>query len=372
MIRRQDARQAARVRQPGGRPRAWAALKWFWAAALGCLVIGAAVLQMLGPPPRPGEVAAATPGTAPVTVPRPTQAAPTRRPAPAASEAAAMVIPAPTAAMLEPAPGFEGAALPRIGPDGQMPMRVYAAAFDAADKRPRVAVLLAGIGMAEIDSEEAIRATQASVSLAISPYAPRPGHLLEIARATGHELLISIPMEPLGYPLNDAGSHALLTGLSPAENQDRLIWALSRIAGYVGATAAMSGLNGERFAAGQQMMPVLDELAERGLLYVDPRPVPPRPGGPPPVRPGVRVADVVIDDPPLRADIEANLARLEQIARDRGSALGVAGLPAPVTVERLSAWGSTLGMRGIALVPVSALVPPPTPPASETAASPTR
>ena len=261
--------------------------------------------------------------------------------------------------MQEPAPAGDGATLPRIGADGRLPMQVYAARYDGADARPRVAVLLAGLGMAEIDSEEAIRATPPAVSLAVSPYAPKPSGLLELARAAGHEVLVSIPMEPLGYPLNDAGNRALLTGSSLVENRERLLWALSRFAGYVGATAAMSGLRGERFAGNEQMKPVLEELAGRGLLYVDPRPVALRPGDPPPARPGRRVADVVLDDPPARGEIEAKLARLEQAARDRGSALGVAGLPAAVTVERLAAWTMTLGLRGIALVPVSALVPPP-------------
>ena len=35
----------------------------------------------------------------------------------------------------------------------------------------------------------------------------RPG-----ARPTEHEYLLSIPMEPQGYPLNDPGASALLTG----------------------------------------------------------------------------------------------------------------------------------------------------------------
>ena len=214
---------------------------------------------MLGPPPRPGDAGAgARPAAAPVTAPRPTQAAAgTTAPPPAASDGCRRRSSRrPTAALLEPAPGFDGGMLPRIGPDGRMPMQVYAAAFDAADKRPRVAVLLAGIGMAEIDSEEAIRATPAAVSLAISPYAPRPGRLLEIARATGHETLISIPMEPLGYPLNDAGNHALLTGAAAGAEPG---------AADLGAVAhrrlcrrhrrRLSGLRGERFAAGQQMMP---------------------------------------------------------------------------------------------------------------------
>jgi hypothetical protein len=263
-----------------------------------------------------------------------------------------------------------GAVLPRIGPDGRMPMQAYAAPFDAADPRPRVAVLLAGIGMTETDSESAIRTAPAAISLAFSPYATRPAPLLEMARAAGHETLVSIPMEPVGYPLNDAGSHALLTGLAPAQNHERLVWALSRITGYVGATGAMSGLMGERFAAGEQMPPVLEELAARGLLYIVPRPSPAQLAAPSPPQPGLRVADVVIDDLPARPEIEARLAQLEQLARDRGGALGIAGRPDPVTVDRLQAWATSLASHGIALVPVSALVPPLTPPASDPQAKP--
>ncbi len=356
MMRREDVWQAARLWLGAiGRSRARVALGWFWATVLGVLAVGAAVLQVLGPLP-PSLVA--TPPAVPARPPEPDAAAVPHLP-PRQAPAANLGIPAPLASMQEPAPWFDGAMLPRIDAEGRMPMQAYAAPFDAADPRPRVAVLLAGIGMAEIDSEEAIRATPAAVSLAISPYAPRPGHLLELARAAGHEVLVSLPMEPLGYPLNDPGPRALLTGLSPAQNHEQLIWALSRIGGYVGATATMSGLRGERFAASPQMKPVLEELARRGLLYVDPRPVPSRPGGPSLARPGVRVADVVIDDPPVRSEIEARLARLEQLARDRGSALGVIGLPGPVTIDRLAAWTATLGARGVYLVPVSALVPPP-------------
>ena len=380
------------------RSRAWAALGWFWAVLLVSVVTGAVALQLLGPPPRP-QVAAApvvapppahrppapapaemapagpAPVAAPVAAPANVAAAPPR-PAAIAAPGAIVPVAAPIRALQEASTELEGATLPRIGADGRMPMQVYAAAFDAADPRPRVAVLLAGIGMAEIDSEDAVHATPAAISLAISPYAPRPARLLDVARQTGHETLVSIPMEPLGYPLNDAGNHSLLTGLPPAQNHERLLWALSRIDGYVGATAALSNLRGERFAAGEQMTQVLEELAKRGLLYVDPRPVPARPGAPTAVRPGLRVADVLIDDPPVRSEIEAKLSRLEQLARDRGTALGVVGLPGPATVERLAAWAATLSSRGLVLVPVSALVrapsPPPSLPSSDTATSPHR
>jgi uncharacterized protein len=247
--------------------------------------------------------------------------------------------------------------LPRLGADGRAPMQVYAAGYDPTDTRPRIAILLSDIGMSQQDSEDAIRSLPPAVSLAFSPYAIRPDPLLEAARAGGHEMLLSIPMEPPNYPINDAGNFALKTGDPAAANALRLEWAMSRISGYVGATAALGRLHGERFAgAADQMAPVLEELAGRGLLYVDSRTgLAARSGG---SLPPMRSVDLVIDALPVRTEIEAKLAQLEQVARDRGSALGLADSPVPVTVERLAAWLTTLSQHGLALVPVSALILP--------------
>ncbi|MBV9654356.1 MAG: divergent polysaccharide deacetylase family protein, partial [Acetobacteraceae bacterium] len=105
-----------------------------------------------------------------------------------------------------------------------------------------------------------------------------------------------------------------------------------------------------------QMDPVLRQIAARGLIYIDPRP-----GAAPPAGVWGRSVDVVIDEPANRPEIDAKLAELEQIARDRGSALGLAGAVRPVTVDRINAWASGLGARGLALAPVSALAEPPPP-----------
>jgi polysaccharide deacetylase 2 family uncharacterized protein YibQ len=221
-----------------------------------------------------------------------------------------------------------------------------------------VALLLSGIGPAEADSAEAIRATPAAITLAFSPYTFSPERLLSAARAAGHEFLLSIPMEPVGYPLNDAGNQALMSFVAADVNEQRLEWSMTRLAGYVGATGALGRLHGERFAqTGDPMQTVLGTLAARGLLYIDPRPR----NAATPVVPGRRAVDLVVDEPTVRSEIDAKLAQLEQIARDRGSAIGLAGGPTPVMTERLVAWTNTLGLRGLVLVPVSALVSNPAP-----------
>lgn len=347
--------------------RSMRALGWFWAAVLIVLAGGAGALQWLGPPHAAmAEHMAAHPMPA---APK-AMVAPTAGLAPAVGEAAGAeaaaqgAIAAPEAALLEPSQTFPGGMLPRIGPDGQMPMRVYAARAAPMDARPRVALLLSGIGMSETDSVDAIRNTPGAVSLAISPYAYRPERLIAEARRAGHEMLVSLPLEPARYPIDDPGNEALLTGSPPAVNAQRLEWVLTRFAGYVGATGALNGMRGERFAgAGELMAPVLRDLASRGLLYVDPRPG----AAPPPFVVG-RSVDVVIDEPAVRTEIEANLAKLEQVARDHGAALGLVGRPRPVTIDRISAWATTLGARGLVLVPVSAIVRrPPPPPSRQTA-----
>jgi polysaccharide deacetylase 2 family uncharacterized protein YibQ len=94
-----------------------------------------------------------------------------------------------------------------------------------------------------------------------------------------------------------------------------------------------------------------DQLAARGLFYIDPRP-----GQPPPARVRGRGIDLVIDEPAVGFEIEAKLATLVKLAIDRGSALGLAGLPRPVTVNRLAAWATQIAAQGVVLVPASALV----------------
>lgn len=339
----------------------------FWAVLLALLASGAATLQFLGAPPKPALLAGEPPPAQVAAAPLITAPAPDLPRAPTGPTLAGASprpewdgrIPAPIPALLEPSRTQPGASLPRIAADGRLPMQAYARPFDAADTRPRIGLLIAGLGLSEAESREAIENLPGPVSFAVSAYAPRIETLLQAVRERGHEILVSIPMESSGYPLNDAGTRSLLTGAGPDANQRNLETVLGRAAGYVGATGASDGMRGERFVQlASSFGRVTDELTKRGLLYIDPRP--PAPGLVPVTAQALtsRAVDLVIDDPATRAEIEAKLAQLERIARDRGSALGLASALRPVTLDRLAAWARTVEMRGFVLAPVSALVQP--------------
>jgi polysaccharide deacetylase 2 family uncharacterized protein YibQ len=275
---------------------------------------------------------------------------------PAASPGAPSPIAEPDPALLQPVEPGATNFLPRIAADGRMPMRVYAAYFDPNLKEPKLGLMLAGVGLNQVDSEAAIRTLPGGITLAFSPYAQNVGQLLDAARKARHEFLVSIPMEPQGFALNDPGPEALMTNLTPDDNHQRLEWVLSRFAGYVGATGALGRMRGERFAAlPEEMNPVLQELAQRGLLYIDPRP-----GSTRQPLAWSRTVDVVIDEPSSNPiDIDNKLAELARLAREKGSALGLATVVRPVTIQHVLAWTDWLPANGFALAPVSALVRPP-------------
>ncbi len=339
----------------------WPGLARFWLLVLLVIVAAAGVLQGLGPPSVRVAMAPAVGPATSAAVPAAVQPPPLvvqRRVGPPPNQPGRDQpgpVTDPDPALQEPGPDGKDDMLPRISADGRQPMQAYAAGFDRSSRRPRIAVLIASMGQGEVDSLHAINVLPGPVSFAITPYGGAVSRVIAAARAAQHEYLVSIPMEPQGFPLNDPGNQALMTGLGRGDNIVRLLWAMSRFGGYVGATGALGDLRGERFAGlSDQMEPVLAQLAQRGLLYVDPRP-----GQPPPALVWGRVADLIIDDPVNADAIDARLAELEGIAREHGSALGLAGAPRPVTVDRLAAWSGKLADKGLVLAPVSAIVQAP-------------
>ncbi|WP_270936697.1 divergent polysaccharide deacetylase family protein, partial [Falsiroseomonas oryzae] len=279
--------------------------------------------------------------------PEPPPLASAAAPAPAANP----VIAPPDPQLLEPS---RHGPVPRLGPEGRSSIRTYARPFDREDRRPRIGIVVNNMGLFAQHSEEAIRRLPPGVTLAFSPYALRTEPLLDRARARGMEFLVALPLEPQGFgPQADPGPQALLTSLNIGENLDRLDWALSRIQGQVGAIGGLGGMRGERFAANAELLATLQaNLTRRGLLYVDPRP-----GAPQPARAFGRPVDVLLDEPSaVRAEVERRLAELEAVARQNGSALGLANDPVPSVVAAIAGWASSLDARGLVIAPVSVLI----------------
>ena len=128
---------------------------------------------------------------------------------------------------------------------------------------------------------------------------------------------------------------------------------MGRFQGYVGLTSAM----GARFTASEpSFAPILRETGKRGLIFVDdgsnPRSVAGRIAGANSLP--FAKADVVLDSVPTSAEIDHALGRLEMLAREHGSAVGVASA-LPVSIEHIGKWAKAAESRGILLVPITAV-----------------
>jgi uncharacterized protein len=314
------------------------------------------------PEPPPAPVAAPPP---PAPLPAPVAEAPPPPPpplAPARPQAPAVAPePAPQTAVRPPPTPVPNVAVARPPPPALPPRDVaaptwvrFARPFDPEEKRPRIAIVIVDLGKSQAATNAAIQNLGGGITLAFTPYADGLAQWVALARAAGHEVLLSLPMEPTDFPNTDPGPQTLLTALTGRQNLERLTWTLERAQGYVGVINAQ----GSRFtASADAMRPVIDRLFQRGLLMVDARTAP--------NSVAVRIADDVglprayadrlIDQEASRPAIDRALADLERLARQNGAALGIAQTY-PVTFERLINWLAQIEARGFVIAPVSAVV----------------
>ena len=246
--------------------------------------------------------------------------------------------------------------IPRIAADGTRPSEAFAQPVKALPDRPnapRIAIVVAGLGISAIGASDALTKLPGPVTFAFAPYGADLDHLAARAREGGHEVLLQVPMEPFDYPDNDPGPQTLLTSLNAEQNIERLHWLMSRLQGYVGLANYMGG----RFTATEAALaPILREAAKRGLIYVEDGNSPRSVAGQLASANNLPYAkaDLTIDAVPTATEIDHALSRLEKTARDRGFAVGMANA-LPASIERIAVWAKAAESHGLLLVPISAV-----------------
>ncbi len=250
--------------------------------------------------------------------------------------------------------------LPRMAHDGARPLDVYASPRSAVSAlpsgAPRLALVVNGLGGDALISLQASKVLPATVTFAFVSTSVQLDDQAEQARLLGHEILLQVPMEGAGAS-DELGMRALLLNGARDKNLDALHWHMSRFAGYIGLTH----LQGARFmASASALSPILQDVAERGLLFFDDGSA---------HQALTSAVALATGAPTLRADINLDvsgrpeqqddgLRKLEALARDKGSAIGVVRVSAQA-IDRLSRFAQGLEARGIALVPLSALASAP-------------
>ncbi|WP_081649641.1 divergent polysaccharide deacetylase family protein [Fodinicurvata sediminis] len=232
------------------------------------------------------------------------------------------------------------------------PWKTYSVAAEKPDGTPRIAIIIDDVGVNRPAARKAAKLAP-PFTLSYLSYADNVEELIAEAQVNGHEIMLHLPMEPMNGDI-DPGPRALKSDQALEERQQDLEWALERFGQYVGVNNHM----GSRLTADRQAMEqVLGEIKRRGLLFVDSKTSSDTVA--------LEVArelsipsvgrDVFLDHEQTRSFVEAQLALLENIALEHGSAVGI-GHPHEVTLEVLAEWHEDLKQRGFTLVPVSSIV----------------
>ncbi len=241
--------------------------------------------------------------------------------------------------------------IPVVGADGLRSVDLYARPWSGA-RGTRVAIVVGGIGLSQTGSQKAVRELPADITLAFASTGNSLTRWMQEARRKGHEVLLQVPFEPIDYPANDPGRGTLLTSRSAADNLKRLHEAMARMTNYTGI---MNYMGGRFLADGEALEPVMRDIGERGLLFLDDGSTARSLSGDFAKAIGMPHAygNLLLDGQLDRRAILDKLDELERIARRSGGAIGTASA-FDETILAIRDWAKEASGRGIEIVGVSA------------------
>lgn len=216
--------------------------------------------------------------------------------------------------------------------------------------RPRIALIIDDVGL---DTAAAARvlALDIPLTIAILPYADAAASTARAAGAGGRDVLVHVPMEPLG--LDDPGPYALRVDLSDADLRARIRWAMARVPGAIGLNNHM----GSRFTRDPRAMRVaLGAIAGQAPLFIDSLTTPDSRGAAVAEGLGLPVLqrDIFLDHVIEAGAIRAQLTEAEALARSQGHAVLI-GHPHALTLEALESWIGEAREAGFEFVTVTTL-----------------
>jgi polysaccharide deacetylase 2 family uncharacterized protein YibQ len=246
--------------------------------------------------------------------------------------------------------------LPVRGANGERAFDIYARPWSGA-RGARVAIIVGGLGLSQTGSQYAIKTLPEDVTLAFAANGNSLQRWMQEARRQGHEILLQVPFEPYDYPANDPGAGTLTVAAGSDANLADLHTAMARITNYTGITNFMGG----RFLADPDALePIMRDLAERGIMFVDDGTSARSLAGQFAKTLGIPFAasDMVLDATQERGYILSKLDELERVARRNGTAVGVASA-FEVSVDAIATWAEEAKARGIEIVSASAVADDP-------------
>lgn len=229
----------------------------------------------------------------------------------------------------------------------------FLAPFNRSDTRPRIALIIKGLGLHEMRTKKAILDLPPAVTLAFSPYATDTSFWIEQSIQNRHETLISIPFETEDFPNQDPGPLALTRGISTKLSMDHLETIQNMGGTHIGYindfgdvyTRDIINLKALYAWARSHNALFIEHLYDPDAFVARPEFI---------AEHYIHTLDK-IDHIATPDRIVTRLKHLEREAQKKGYAIGVAS-DYPVTLEVIKKWAETVEKRGMTLSPISAVL----------------
>jgi polysaccharide deacetylase 2 family uncharacterized protein YibQ len=206
---------------------------------------------------------------------------------------------------------------------------------EPASPLPRLALVIDDLGYIQPELVTRLCSLPVPFSVAVLPYQEYTRESAEIAHRLGKEVMLHLPMEPIGYPGpgRDPGPNAILFNLPEPEIRRRVRLALDEIPFRVGVNNHMgSRITPDRLRMGW----VLEEIKTRKYFFVDSRTEKDSVAYDVAKQLGVPALQrrVFLDDDKAYPEMEKQWARALKLAEKEGFVL-IIGHIYPETVEAL-------------------------------------
>ncbi len=164
---------------------------------------------------------------------------------------------------LHPAPKARPSVVPAVPPETRP-------APSEARSKPKIAIVIDDLGQADPELVTRLCAQPIPLTVAVLPFLKHSERSADLAHDAGKEVMLHLPMEPLGYPGpgKDPGQGAVMFGLSEPEVRARVRSALMNVPHRQGVNNHM----GSRITPDvTRMRWVLEEIRKKNCYFVDSR-----------------------------------------------------------------------------------------------------
>ena len=218
---------------------------------------------------------------------------------------------------------------------------------------PKMAIVIDDMGE-DLGLAKGLAALDAKITFSIWPNSSHVKKTIAIAKKSGNEIMIHLPMEPKGYPKINPGKDALLVTMNADEISRNTLAAIAKVPGAAGLNNHM-GSRFTEFYTGMDV--VMTHLHKKKIFFLDSRTTAKSAGRRAASKEGVPFYErnIFLDNVKDVGAIKYQLSKTAKIARKRGQAIAI-GHPNRETLKAIRQWVAE-NKGKIRIVPVSSLRP---------------